>query len=239
MAAPRQLRCDVFIDASEGLEMIRICPSILNANFDDLPNEIRKVAEVSDLLHLDVMDDIFVPNFTFSLERSLEIIQSSLLPVDVHLMISEADTKAVSYAAKNTASITVHYEACEDPVATLRSIRHSGKRAGLAIKPNTPVTVLEEILDEIDMILVMSVEPGFGGQSFMEAMMPKVQQARHWLRQKGYKDTWLQVDGGISLSTIRTAARAGADTFVAGSAVYKADDPAQMIRELRAEAGRR
>jgi|Laugrefa1bdmlbdn_1035148.scaffolds.fasta_scaffold27213_2 ribulose-phosphate 3-epimerase len=238
MAAPRQLRCDVFIDASEGLEMIRICPSILNANFDDLPNEIRKVAEVSDLLHLDVMDDIFVPNFTFSLERSLEIIQSSLLPVDVHLMISEADTKAVSYAAKNTASITVHYEACEDPVATLRSIRHSGKRAGLAIKPNTPVTVLEEILDEIDMILVMSVEPGFGGQSFMEAMMPKVQQARHWLRQKGYKDTWLQVDGGISLSTIRTAARAGADTFVAGSAVYKADDPAQMIRELRAEAGR-
>lgn len=239
MAAPRQLRCDVFIDASEGLEMIRICPSILNANFDDLPNEIRKVAEVSDLLHLDVMDDIFVPNFTFSLERSLEIIQSSLLPVDVHLMISEADTKAVSYAAKNTASITVHYEACEDPVATLRSIRHSGKRAGLAIKPNTPVTVLEEILDEIDMILVMSVEPGFGGQSFMEAMMPKVQQARHWLRQKGYKETWLQVDGGISLSTIRTAARAGADTFVAGSAVYKADDPAQMIRELRAEAGRR
>ncbi len=238
MAAPRQLRCDVFIDASEGLEMIRICPSILNANFDDLPNEIRKVAEVSDLLHLDVMDDIFVPNFTFSLERSLEIIQSSLLPVDVHLMISEADTKAVSYAAKNTASITVHYEACEDPVATLRSIRHSGKRAGLAIKPNTPVTVLEEILDEIDMILVMSVEPGFGGQSFMDAMMPKVQQARHWLRQKGYKDTWLQVDGGISLSTIRTAARAGADTFVAGSAVYKADDPAQMIRELRAEAGR-
>ena len=238
MAAPRQLRCDVFIDASEGLEMIRICPSILNANFDDLPNEIRKVAEVSDLLHLDVMDDIFVPNFTFSLERSLEIIQSSLLPVDVHLMISEADTKAVSYAAKNTASITVHYEACEDPVATLRSIRHSGKRAGLAIKPNTPVTVLEEILDEIDMILVMSVEPGFGGQSFMEAMMPKVQQARHWLRQKGYKDTWLQVDGGISLSTIRTAARAGADTFVAGSAVYKANDPAQMIRELRAEAGR-
>jgi len=238
MAAPRQLRCDVFIDASEGLEMIRICPSILNANFDDLPNEIRKVAEVSDLLHLDVMDDMFVPNFTFSLERSLEIIQSSLLPVDVHLMISEADTKAVSYAAKNTASITVHYEACEDPVATLRSIRHSGKRAGLAIKPNTPVTVLEEILDEIDMILVMSVEPGFGGQSFMEAMMPKVQQARHWLRQKGYKDTWLQVDGGISLSTIRTAARAGADTFVAGSAVYKADDPAQMIWELRAEAGR-
>ena len=219
--------------------MIRICPSILNANFDDLPNEIRRVAEVSDLLHLDVMDDIFVPNFTFSLERSLEIIELSLLPVDVHLMVAEVDKKAASYAVKNTASITVHYEACEDPIATLRSIRNSGKRAGLAIKPNTPVAVLEGILDEIDMILVMTVEPGFGGQSFMEAMMPKVQQARHWLRQKGYKETWLQVDGGISLSTIRMAARAGADTFVAGSAVYKADDPAQMIRELRAEAGRR
>ena len=126
--------------------MIRICPSILNANFDDLPNEIRRVAEVSDLLHLDVMDDIFVPNFTFSLERSLEIIELSTLPVDVHLMVAEVDKKAASYAAKNTASITVHYEACEDPIATLRSIRNFGKRAGLAIKPNTPVAVLERIL---------------------------------------------------------------------------------------------
>ena len=216
--------------------MIRICPSILNANFDDLPNEIRRVAEVSDLLHLDVMDDIFVPNFTFSLERSLEIIELSVLPVDVHLMVAEVDKKAALYAAKNTTSITVHYESCEDPVATLRSIRHSGKRAGIAIKPNTPVAVLEEILQEIDMILVMTVEPGFGGQSFMEEMMPKVQQARNWLIQKGFTDTWLQVDGGISRSTIRTAYQSGADTFVAGSAVYKADDPAEMIRNLRKEA---
>ena len=216
--------------------MIRICPSILNANFDDLPNEIRRVAEVSDFLHLDVMDDIFVPNFTFSLERSLEIIELSVLPVDVHLMVAEVDKKAALYAAKNTTSITVHYEACEDPVATLRSIRHSGKRAGIAIKPNTPVAVLEQILQEIDMILVMTVEPGFGGQSFMEEMMPKVQQARNWLIQKGFTDTWLQVDGGISRSTIRTAYQSGADTFVAGSAVYKADDPAEMIRILRKEA---
>jgi ribulose-phosphate 3-epimerase len=216
--------------------MIRICPSILNANFDDLPHEIKKVAEVSDLLHLDVMDDIFVPNFTFSLERSLEIIDLSVLPVDVHLMVADADMKAASYAGKNTASITVHYEACEDPVATLRSIRIAGKRAGLAINPNTPVEVLEEILDEIDMIVVMTVEPGFGGQSFMEALMPKVQKARHWLIQKGFADTWLQVDGGISLSTIRTAREAGADTFVAGFAVYKADNPAEMIKNLRKEA---
>jgi len=215
--------------------MIRICPSILNANFDDLPNEIRKVAEVADLLHLDVMDDVFVPNFTFSLERSLEIIEFSALPVDVHLMVAEVDKKASDYAAANTQSITVHYEACEDPVSTLRSIRNSGKRAGLAVRPGTPIEVVEEILEEIDMILVMTVEPGFGGQSFMENMMPKVAQARKWLSQKGFSDTWLQVDGGVSLSTVRIAYEAGADTFVAGSAVYRAENPAQMIRDIRSQ----
>jgi len=219
--------------------MIRICPSILNANFDDLPNEIMKVAAVSDLLHLDVMDNVFVPNVTFSLEKSIEIIEHSALPVDVHLMVADVDSKAELYAAPNTASITVHIEACEDPIATLRSIRNTGKRAGLAIKPSTPIDVVEEILSEMDMILVMTVEPGFGGQSFMESMMPKVKIARRWLQQKGFTDTWLQVDGGISLSTIRSAYQAGADTFVAGSAVYKADNPAQMIEELRKEALRR
>ena len=219
--------------------MIRICPSILNANFDDLPNEIMKVAAVSDLLHLDVMDNVFVPNVTFSLEKSIEIIEHSALPVDVHLMVADVDSKAELYAAPNTASITVHIEACEDPIATLRSIRNTGKRAGLAIKPSTPIEVVEEILSEVDMILVMTVEPGFGGQSFMESMMPKVKIARRWLQQKGFTDTWLQVDGGISLSTIRSAYQAGADTFVAGSAVYKADNPAQMIEELRKEALRR
>lgn len=214
--------------------MIRICPSILNANFDNLPNEIRRVAEVSDLLHLDVMDNVFVPNFTFDLERSLEIIQLSALPVDVHLMISHADEKATSFVTTNTASITVHLEACSDPIATLRLIRARNVRAGLAIKPHTPIEAVEELLTEIDMLLVMTVEPGFGGQSFMDSMLPKVQTARRWLQQKGLSDTWLQVDGGISLTTIRRAFDAGADTFVAGSAVYKAEDPAEMIRSLRA-----
>lgn len=213
--------------------MIRICPSILNANFDDLPNEILKVARDSDLLHLDVMDNVFVPNFTFDLNRSLEIIGQSVLPVDVHLMVSEVDAKAIDYATENTASITVHYEACSDPLSTLQSIRSVGKRAGLAIKPQTPISVVEELLNEIDMILVMTVEPGFGGQSFMESMMPKVEQARKWLRDKKLSDTWIQVDGGISLSTIKRAFEAGADTFVAGSAVYKSEDPAAMIRSLR------
>jgi len=214
--------------------MIRICPSILNANFDYLPNEIRRVSEVSDLLHLDVMDNVFVPNFTFDLERSLEIIQLSALPVDVHLMISHADEKATSFVTTNTASITVHLEACSDPITTLRSIRARNVRAGLAIKPHTPIEAVEELLTEIDMLLVMTVEPGFGGQSFMDSMLPKVQTARRWLQQKGLSDTWLQVDGGISLTTIRRAFDAGADTFVAGSAVYKAEDPAEMIRSLRA-----
>jgi len=213
--------------------VIRICPSILNANFDDLPNEILKVARDSDLLHLDVMDNVFVPNFTFDLNRSLEIIGQSVLPVDVHLMVSEVDAKAIDYATENTASITVHYEACSDPLSTLQRIRSVGKRAGLAIKPQTPISVVEELLNEIDMILVMTVEPGFGGQSFMESMMPKVEQARKWLRDKKLSDTWIQVDGGISLSTIKRAFQAGADTFVAGSAVYKSEDPAAMIRSLR------
>jgi ribulose-phosphate 3-epimerase len=216
--------------------MIRICPSILNANFDDLPGEIAKVAQTADLLHLDVMDNVFVPNFTFDLETSIQIIKDSALPVDVHLMIANPDILAVNYASDKTASITVHYEACQDPRATLRSIRAKGKRAGLAIKPSTPIEVVEDLLDDIDMILVMTVEPGFGGQSFMESMMPKVVKAREWLRQKNLADTWLQVDGGISLNTIHTAYLAGADTFVAGSAVYKSSDPAAMIQMLRVEA---
>jgi ribulose-phosphate 3-epimerase len=216
--------------------MIRICPSILNANFDALPEEIAKVAEVADLLHLDVMDDVFVPNFTFDLARSLEIIKISQLPVDVHLMIAEVDAKATNYAIDNTASITVHYEACADPIETLQQIRISGKRSGLAIKPNTPFDAVSELAQYFDMLLVMTVEPGFGGQPFMESMMPKVSQARTWLSLKGYSDRWIQVDGGVSLATIRTAYQAGADTFVAGSAVYRSEDPAAMIRALRAAA---
>ena len=216
--------------------MIRICPSILNANFDALPEEIAKVAEVADFLHLDVMDDVFVPNFTFDVARSLEIIEFSQLPVDVHLMIAEVDAKATNYAIDNTAGITVHYEACADPIETLKQIRISGKRAGLAIKPNTPFDAVSELAPYFDMLLVMTVEPGFGGQSFMESMMPKVSQARTWLHQKGYSDRWIQVDGGISIATIRTAYSAGADTFVAGSAVYRSEDPAAMISALREAA---
>ena len=216
--------------------MIRICPSILNANFDDLPGEIAKVAEVADLLHLDVMDGDFVPNFTFDLERSKEIINNSALPVDVHLMISNADIEAIPYAQTKALSITVHYEACSDPLSTLRSIRRLDKRAGLAIKPVTPFEAVKPLLSEVDMLLIMTVEPGFGGQTFMEDMLPKVAAARKWLNQKGLDGQWLQVDGGINQETIKLAAKAGADTFVAGSVVYRSDDPPGMIEILRRAA---
>lgn len=216
--------------------MIRICPSILNANFDDLPGEIAKVAQVADLLHLDVMDGNFVPNFTFDLARSTEIIAASTLPVDVHLMIANADTEALPYAETNAFSITVHYEACSDPITTLRNIRERDKRVGLAVKPGTRFEEIESLLNEVDMLLVMTVEPGFGGQKFMEEMLPKVEAARKWLRQKGVGSQWLQVDGGINTETIKSAAKAGADTFVAGSVVYRSDDPSEMIETLRRAA---
>lgn len=228
--------CFLLCCRKRGDELIRICPSILNANFEDLPNEIRKVSGHADLLHLDVMDNVFVPNFTFDLARSLEIISESVLPVDVHLMIDDPDTEAVNYVTHNTASITVHFEACRDPLQTLKEIKARGVRAGLALKPSTPLEAIEDLIADVDMILVMTVEPGFGGQKFMAQMMPKVEMARKWLRDKGWNEKWIQVDGGISLETIRTAYLAGADTFVAGSAVYRSSDPAEMIDLLRQEA---
>ena len=213
--------------------MIRLCPSILNANFDDLPNEIAKVARVSDLLHLDVMDNKFVPNFTFSFERAREIIEGSQLPVDVHLMIANADKEALPYLDTSAVSITVHFEACEDPLSLLTEIRKRGKRAAIALKPGTGIDEIKDLLPALDMILVMTVEPGFGGQKFMSEMMPKVEAARKWLDERGFGDTWLQVDGGINLETISTARMAGADTFVAGSVVFNSPDPAGVIENLR------
>ena len=213
--------------------MIRICPSILNANFDELPSEIGRIAELSDLLHLDVMDNVFVPNLTFDLDKSREIIRDSVIPVDVHLMIADADKNALPYADTEAVSITVHYEACADPIKVLKDLRSKGKRAAIAIKPGTPVEAVLDLLPFLDMILVMTVEPGFGGQKFMVDMMPKVEKARLWLNQNGLGDVWLQVDGGINLETIEIARKAGADAFVAGSAVFKSDDPAQVVENLR------
>lgn len=209
---------------------IRITPSILNADFAHLDREIAKIAPVSDLLHLDVMDNIFVPNFTFDFDSATKIISASPIPVDSHLMIADVDQLAPAYAHAGSASVTIHAEASNDVAKTLRAIRLEGARAGLALKPGTSLDLYSELIDDVDMFLIMTVEPGFGGQKFMDSMMDKVRSARRLI---GDRSIWLQVDGGISLETIEIARDAGADTFVAGSAVFNSPDPADMVTRLR------
>ena len=215
---------------------IYINPSILNANLDDLENEISRVASTSDLLHLDIMDNIFVPNFTFNLERAFEIINFSKLPVDAHLMINNPDEIAPLYAENGCTSVTFHFEAVNDVDNTIKDIRSNGAKVGLAIKPATKFADIEKWIEEIDMLLIMTVEPGFGGQSFMHEQMPKVVQARTFIEKLLKNKQTLQIDGGVSLETIAEAANAGANCFVAGSAVYKSDNPAAMVSSLRSLA---
>ena len=212
---------------------IRITPSILNADFSRLDEEISRISAVSDLLHLDVMDNVFVPNFTFDFEQAASIIGSSPIPVDAHLMIADVDRLAPAYAHAGSASVTIHAEASSSISQTLRAIKIEGARAGLALKPGSAISDYEGYADDVDMFLIMTVEPGFGGQKFMSAMMEKVKQTRKII---GDRAIWLQVDGGISLETIEIAREAGADTFVAGSAVFNSPDPAEMIMQLRALA---
>lgn len=209
---------------------IRITPSILNADFSQLDLEIKRIADVSDLLHLDVMDDVFVPNFTFDFEAASAIIKSSVLPVDAHLMVVNVDEIAVKYAEIGCASVTIHAEATANIPQTLRNIRNAGARSSLGIKPKTDISEYQSVIDDVDMFLIMTVEPGFGGQSFMESMMDKVRRTREMI---GNRPIWLQVDGGISMKTIEIALEAGADTFVVGSAVFNAPDPAAMVVSLR------
>ena len=212
---------------------IRITPSILNADFSRLDEEISRISAVSDLLHLDVMDNVFVPNFTFDFEQAASIIGSSPIPVDAHLMIADVDRLAPAYAHAGSASVTIHAEASSSISQTLRAIKSEGARAGLALKPGSSISDYVDYVDDVDMFLIMTVEPGFGGQKFMSAMMEKVKQTRNII---GDRPIWLQVDGGISLETIEMAREAGADTFVAGSAVFNSPDPAEMIMQLRALA---
>jgi len=214
---------------------IRITPSILNADFSRLNEEINSIAAVSDLLHLDVMDDVFVPNFTFDFDAASKIITESSLAVDAHLMVADVDLIAVQYAELGCASVTIHAEATANIPQTLKNIRQAGSRASLGIKPNTQIEQYAEYIDLVDMFLIMTVEPGFGGQKFMENMMEKVRTTRTLI---GDRPIWLQVDGGISMQTIEIALDAGADTFVVGSAVFNAPDPAQMVVELRKFATR-
>jgi ribulose-phosphate 3-epimerase len=212
---------------------IRITPSILNADFSRLDEEISRIAAASDLLHLDVMDNVFVPNFTFDFEQAAAIIASSPIPVDSHLMIADVDRLGPAYAHAGSASVTIHAEASNAISTTLRAIKTEGSRAGLALKPGSSISDYADCVDDVDMFLIMTVEPGFGGQKFMSAMMEKVRATKAII---GDRPIWLQVDGGISLETIEIAREAGADTFVAGSAVFNSPDPAEMITQLRSLA---
>ena len=213
-----------------------IAPSILNANFDDLENEIAKISTTADLLHLDIMDNKFVPNFTFDIKRAFEIINFSKLPVDAHLMIEDPDSIAPRYAQTGCNSVTFHLEAASNILQTISDIKSNGAKVGIAIKPATKFSEVEPFIEKIDMLLIMTVEPGFGGQSFMHDQMVKVVAARKRIDQILQPRPLLQIDGGVSLETIAEAAAAGANCFVAGSAVYKSSDPAGMVSQLRNKA---
>ena len=213
---------------------VRIQPSILSADFVNMQRDVEAIG-TADAVHVDVMDNHFVPNLTFGLEMVTRVQAVSPVPLDVHLMITDVDRWAPGYAELGVFSVTFHAEATADPVGLARRLREIGSRAGLAVKPGTDVTPYLELLPEFDQLLVMTVEPGFGGQTFMTDMMPKVAAVRAAAEAAGV-NVWLQVDGGITVDTIGIAAEAGADTFVAGSSVYGAPDAADAIAALRAAA---
>ena len=215
---------------------VRINPSILSADFVNMERDLAAIA-TADYVHVDVMDNHFVPNLTFGPQMVERIQAVSPIPLDVHLMITDVDRWAPTYAEIGAFSVTFHAEATDEPVALARKLREIGTRAGIAIKPGTDVAPYLEIMSEFDQILVMTVEPGFGGQKFIESVMPKLD-ALFEARKKSGLDIWLQVDGGVTASTIEVAAAHGADTFVAGSSVYGAESIPNAISELRHNAGR-
>ncbi len=213
---------------------ILISPSVLNADLANLTGEIGRIAS-ADYVHLDVMDNHFVPNMTFGLPVVERILATTAVPADVHLMIDDPDTWAPAYAEAGAASVTFHAEAARAPVRLARELRAKGARASLALRPATGIENYLDLLPEFDMVLAMTVEPGFGGQSFITGTLPKIRRTRDAITRSG-ADVWIQVDGGVSRETIADAGAAGANVFVAGSAVYSAADPAEEIAILRAKA---
>jgi ribulose-phosphate 3-epimerase len=212
---------------------IQISPSILSADFAALADECARVQGAADWLHVDVMDNHFVPNLTLGLPVVEALLRHVGTPVDCHLMIEDPDRWAPAYAEVGAGSVTFHLEAARAPVRLAREIRAKRARAGVALKPATSVESVSDLLGEIDMILIMSVEPGFGGQPFLDLALPKIRRARSLI---GDADIWLQVDGGVSQETVERCAEAGADVLVAGSAVFGAADPAAACAALRASA---
>ena len=215
---------------------MQISPSILACDFANLESELTAIAN-ADWAHVDVMDAHFVPNLTFGLPVVEALARVSPIPLDCHLMIDDPDRWAPRYAEAGASSVTFHIEAAHDPTALARNLRALGARAGMALKPGTSFAPYVDLLPELDMVLVMTVEPGFGGQSFMVDQMPKVREVREAVARFG-GEIWVQVDGGVSASTIEACAEAGADVFVAGSAVFGAESAAAAVDQLRDLAAR-
>lgn len=212
--------------------MIKISPSVLAADFLRLADDVKRVEAASDMLHLDVMDGVFVPNMSFGMGIIGQLRKSSNLVFDVHLMITEPMRYIKEFAKAGADIITIHYEACDNQIETLKAIRELGVKPSISIKPATPAFVLEPLLPYVDMVLVMTVEPGFGGQSFIPETMESVRTLSEMIKASG-RNIEIEVDGGITADTIRTAYDAGARVFVAGSSVFKAEDPAEAIAKLR------
>jgi ribulose-phosphate 3-epimerase len=215
---------------------VQISPSILAADFANLESELKRIAN-ADWAHVDVMDAHFVPNLTLGLPVVEALARISPLPLDCHLMIDDPDRWAPMYAEAGASSVTFHIEAARDPASLARNLRSLGARAGMALKPGTAFAPYADLLPELDMVLLMTVEPGFGGQSFMADQMSKVREAREAVDKFG-GEIWVQVDGGVSALTIEACAEAGADVFVAGSAVFGAEVAASAVDQLRELATR-
>jgi ribulose-phosphate 3-epimerase len=213
---------------------IQISPSMLASDFANLAAEAERVSH-ADWLHVDVMDNHFVPNLTLGMPVVEALAKATETPLDCHLMIEDPDRWAPGYVEAGADSVTFHVEAATAPVRLARELRAKGARAGMGLRPATPIEPYEDLLPELDMLLVMTVEPGFGGQAFLDMCVPKIRRTRELIDKHGL-ELWLQVDGGVSLETIERCADAGADVFVAGSAVFRAEDPNDMIDQLRATA---
>ena len=219
--------------------MIRIAASILSADFANLQRDLETISS-SDLIHVDVMDGHFVPNLTIGLPVVERLQEVSKVPLDVHLMIENPEVWAPRYAETGAFSVTFHYEACSDVAGTIKSVRDAGSKVGLSVKPGTALAEVEKFLPQIDMLLIMMVEPGFGGQSLMESVIPKISQAK-LLAQSVAPELSIQVDGGIKSSNIEKLSEAGADTFVAGQSVMSASDrnaEISLLRELAQSSAR-